>query len=135
MALSDQIHRYRLARGFSQAELARRSQISKGYVSHLESRQNRSHPTGEVLYRIAFALGVSVGELLEKQIKAVALELPELPAELREFALSEQLPDEEIAMLARIEIRGHRPRTVKDWSYLYEAIKRSIWLMDEEVDG
>jgi transcriptional regulator with XRE-family HTH domain len=135
MALSDQIRTYRIERGLTQSELARRAHISKGYLSHFENRQNRSHPTGEVLYRIAFALGVSVGVLLEKQIKPGALELPEIPAELREFALAQQLPDEVIIMLARIEIRGHRPRTVKDWSYLYESIRRSVWLMDDEEIG
>jgi hypothetical protein len=45
---------------------------------------------------------------------------------LREFAIAEQLSEEEIKMLARIEYRGHRPRTLNDWKYLYESIKRSI---------
>lgn len=133
MALSDQIKKYRLAKGYSLAELAELAKISKGYLGHLESRKNRSHPTGEVLYRIAFALGISVGELLEKQIEPDGLELPEVPEELREFALAEQLSDEEIKMLARIQLQGRRPRTVKDWSYLYEAIRRSVWLVDEEL--
>lgn len=133
MALSDQIRKYRLARGYSMAELARLSKVSKGYLSHLESPSNRSHPTGEVLYRIAFALGISVGELIEKQIESSDIELPEIPDELREFALASQLPEEEIKMLARIELRGHRPRTARDWSYLYESIRRSVWLVDEEL--
>jgi transcriptional regulator with XRE-family HTH domain len=128
MALSDQIKKYRLAKGYSLAELAKLAKISKGYLGHLESPKNRSHPTGEVLYRIAFALGVSVGVLLEKQVEPGGLELPEVPEELREFALAEQLSGEEIALLARIELRGHHPRTVKDWSYLYESIRRSLWL-------
>ena len=51
------------------------------------------------------------------------------------FAISvlQSDPDEVVKMLARIELQGRRPRTVKDWSYLYESIKRSVWLEDEKL--
>ncbi len=112
MALSDQLRKHRLKQGLSIAELARRSKISKGYL--------------DALYKIAFALGTTVSELLEKQVGKGDDELTEIPDELRAFAIAEQLPDEEIKMLARIEYRGKRPLTADDWRFLYEAIKRSV---------
>jgi transcriptional regulator with XRE-family HTH domain len=131
MALSDQIRKHRLAKGLSIAELARRAKLSKGYLGQLEKGLNGVNPSGEVLYRLAFALGTSVSELLEKQIENSNIDITEIPEELRKFALDEQLSDEDIKMLARIEFRGRRPRTVKDWNFLYESIKRSVSLEDE----
>lgn len=131
MALSDQIHKWRLVKGLSLAELARRAEISKGYLSQLESGSDSPRPSADILYRIAFALGTSVGELLEKQIEQETEELTDISDELREFALAEHLPDEDIKMLARIEYRGQRPQTMDDWKFLYESIKRSVRSEDQ----
>ena len=126
MALSDQIRSRRIEQRLSLAELARRAKVSKGYLHQMENASDTPHPSAEILYRIAFALGTSVGELLEKQIARADEELTGVPEELRQFALAEQLPDEDVKMLARIEYRGQRPRTVDDWRFLYESIKRII---------
>jgi XRE family transcriptional regulator of biofilm formation len=130
MALADQLRKYRRIQGLSMAELARRAQVSRGYISQLEKNGDCPHPSVDILYRIAFALGTSVGELLEKKVMKTDDELTDIPEELRKFAIAEQLSDEEIKMLARIEYRGRQPSTVKDWGYLYESIKRSIRLED-----
>lgn len=126
MALSDQIRRRRLERGLSLAELARQAKVSKGYLHQLENADESPRPSADVLYRIAFALGTSVGELLEKGISRGDEELTDIPDELRQFALAEQLPENDIKMLARIQYRGRRPTTVDDWKFLYESIKRSM---------
>jgi XRE family transcriptional regulator of biofilm formation len=131
MALADQLRKYRNMQGLSMAELARRAQVSRGYISQLEKDEDVIHPSVDVLYRIALALGTSVGELVEKQIMSNEDELTEVPEELRQLAVTEQLPDEDIKMLARIKYRGHQPKTVKDWSYLYQSIQRIIRLEDE----
>jgi transcriptional regulator with XRE-family HTH domain len=133
MALADQLRTYRLKQGLSIAELARRSRVSKGYLSQLEHKVYGLRPSADVLYRIAFALGTTVSELLEKTVDRDGDELTEIPDELRAFALAEQLLDEEIKMLARIEYRGQRPVTVDDWKFLYEAIKRSVRSVDKQV--
>ena len=126
MALSDQIRKRRQEHGISLTELAHRSCISKGYLSQLENNPRGPHPSAEVLYRIAFALGTSMGALLEKQIAEQNDELTDIPEGLRHIALAEQIPEEEIKMLARITYRGRRPCTADDWKFLYESIKRSV---------
>ena len=125
MPLADQIRKCRTEQGLSLSELARRSKISKGYLSQLEKKLVGPRPSADILFRIAFALGISMGTLLEKQITQINEELTDVPEGLRNFAYAEQLTEEEIRMLARIEYRGHRPRTIDDWKFLYEAIKRS----------
>ncbi len=126
MPLPDQIRKHRQAQGLSLAELARRSKVSQAYLGQLERGVNGAHPSADVLYKIAFALKTSVGELLEKQLGKSDDELTEIPEGLREFAIARHLSDKEITMLARIEYQGQRPRTFDDWNYLYESIKRSV---------
>ena|SRR5438132_10034574 len=126
MALSDQIRKRRLEQNLSLTELAHRARVSKGYLSQLESSSDGPRPSADVLYRIAFALGTSVGELLEKKIVPTNDELTDIPEALRQFALAEQLSEEEVRMLAQIQYRGKRPNKVEDWKFLYESIKRSV---------
>src|SRR5436853_2251084 len=75
VALADQIRKSRCEQGLSLSELARRSKVSKGYLSQLENSPNGPRPSAELLYRIAFALGTSIGTLLEKQIVKTQYEL------------------------------------------------------------
>ena len=126
MALSDQIRNRRLEQGLRLTELARRSHISKGYLSQIENNPNGPRPSAEVLYRIAFALGTSVGILLEKQVASTQYELTDIPKGLRMLALTEHLSEEQIKMLAQITYEGEHPETADDWKFLYEAIKRSV---------
>ena len=89
MALSDQIRKRRQEQGISLTELAHRSHISKGYLSQLENNPRGPRPSADVLYRIAFALGTSMGALLEKQITEQNDELIAIPEGLRYIALAE----------------------------------------------
>jgi transcriptional regulator with XRE-family HTH domain len=123
--LADQIRTRRTERGLSLAELARQARVSKGYLHELETKTDGPRPSADVLYRLAFALGASVGELLEKDIPRVA-ELTDVPEALRAFALRAGLSEADLRMLAAIRFRGHQPRTARDWEYLYESIRRSI---------
>jgi len=126
LALANQIRNRRLEQGLSLTELARRSHISKGYLSQIENNPNGPRPSAEVLYRIAFALGTSVGILLEKQVVSTQYELTDIPKGLRMLALTEHLSEEQIKMLAQITYEGDQPETVDDWKFLFESIKRSV---------
>ena len=55
---------WRLERGFTQEELAKEVRVTKVYISQLEAGL-QGDPSLPVLRRLAKALGVSVGELLE----------------------------------------------------------------------
>jgi transcriptional regulator with XRE-family HTH domain len=50
--------------GLSQRDLARKARVTPGYVAQLEMGVRRN-PTLEILKRLAKALGVPVGELID----------------------------------------------------------------------
>jgi len=58
----NKIKRYRKERGITQKELASKSGISIGYLSHLE-KGSRVNPSTEVMENIAYALGKSIPEV------------------------------------------------------------------------
>ncbi|HEX6480908.1 MAG TPA: hypothetical protein VF043_18865 [Ktedonobacteraceae bacterium] len=47
-------------------------------------------------------------------------ELTDIPQGLRNLALTENLSEEEVRMLAQITYWGHHPDAVDDWKFLYE---------------
>lgn len=112
------------AKGLSKAELARLAGISKAYLGALENPAHRTKPSADVLLRSAGALDTALAVLLGRTPRSGDEEVM-IPAELRMLALEEQIPEHEVRMLASISWRGRRPRTQRDFWYLYEAIKRS----------
>lgn len=57
------VRRLREARGWAQAELARRANLGQAHISLLESGARRN-PTADTLQRLAKALGVPIETLL-----------------------------------------------------------------------
>ncbi len=58
----NKIREYRQEKGISMKELAEKSKISIGYLSHLENG-SRKNPSTEVMERIANALDASIVEI------------------------------------------------------------------------
>src|ERR1700730_13534107 len=125
MALAERIKLRREQKGISAAELARAAGISKGYMSEIENADSTKpvRPSADVLYRVATALGTSVADLLEKDVRPAPREIS---PSLRAFAEKNQLPEEDVQMLADIRFRGAQPVDEWDWGFLYGAIQRSI---------
>jgi len=123
--LGERIRQRREEKGISAAELARRANISKGYLSTIESSDEASapRPSADVLFRIASALGTSAADLLGREVRRAKRRIP---ASLQEFLKERDLPEEDVAMLAGIQFRGAQPASAADWAFLYESIKRSI---------
>ena len=72
---------------------------------------------------VATALGTSVADLLEKDIRPAPREIS---PSLRLFAEKNQLPEGDVQMLANIRFRGDQPEDEGDWAFLYDAIRRSV---------
>lgn len=64
MSLGKEIHRARLAAGYSQEELAFRADVSRNYVSLLE--RDEKSPTVKLLLRLCKALGVKASTLIAR---------------------------------------------------------------------
>ena len=126
--VGERIKQRRVEKRLSAAELARRAEMSRGYLSELEAGL-APRPSGAVLYRVATVLGTTVADLLgEPETRPSDREVPTVLAELAE---REQWPEEDVQMLARIRFRGDQPQSEDDWKFLYESIRRAVVRRDE----
>jgi transcriptional regulator with XRE-family HTH domain len=123
-SIGERIKARREELGWSLSKLAEEASVSKGYLWSLEKGEVKSRPSGQTLYRIAEALGVTMSDLLGRELLIEPSQ--QRPTELLQFAADANLPDTDIEMLASISFRGQRPRTVRDWEFLYGAIQRSV---------
>lgn len=114
--VGERVRRYREALSYSLSDLARESGISRSYLYQIESGE--SSPTEEKLLALANALGVAITELL-----GIDSGQPNTSESLEQFAHQENLPPEDVRMLANISYRGKRPTSVEGWRLLYMAIK------------
>jgi transcriptional regulator with XRE-family HTH domain len=122
-AIGARIRRYRNQAGLNPSQLAAAADVSKSYLWSLENGQSEVRPSGETLYKIAKVLGVSMSDLLGRQI---LVKPPEgIPTSLRAFADEAKIPEADVRMLASIRFRGQRPQTKERWRYIYEAIRTS----------
>lgn len=85
-----------------------------------------SRPGAAILHKLAVALGVTLADLLGREVKAE--EPQDIPESLHEFARDRNLPRSDVQMLAAIAFRGERPRTAERWAYIYDAIRMSASL-------
>jgi transcriptional regulator with XRE-family HTH domain len=122
MSLGKRVRQRREDKGIAAAELARRAEISKGYLSEIESGQ-APRPSGAVLMRLADALGTTIADLLDKEVRTSSRVIS---PSLRQFAEDAGLPEQDVQMLSQIRFRGTQPSSPEDWRFLYESIKRSV---------
>jgi transcriptional regulator with XRE-family HTH domain len=127
--LGQRLRRFREDRGWTQAALAEHAGVSKPYLSELEGDAGR-RPSGQILLQLADALGVTVADLLGRQV--LPAQEPDIPPSLREFAVRRGLPESDVQMLAGIRFRGEAPRTPQRWEHIYNAIRTSQ-AMDEDA--
>lgn len=131
--IGSRIRRHREEKAISLSRLAREAGISKGYLWSLESRPQGDadqRPSAQTLYAIAKALGVTLADLLGEQL--VSDDDRPIDPTLREFAEQHQLPQADVEMLASIQWRGDRPRSVDRWRFIYQAIVSSRSLDSSE---
>jgi transcriptional regulator with XRE-family HTH domain len=121
--VGDRIRRFRQERGLNLSRLAEQAGISKGYLWTLENDPAARRPSAETLYAVAKALGVTMADLMGRELTVAPAE--DVPDSLREFADEAGLPEADIQMLASIQFRGEQPRTKERWRYIYTAISTS----------
>ena len=98
--LGENIRRYREQHGWSQAELGRRADVEYSTINALESGEQKGMRSDR-LHRVAAALGVEVGELLE----TLTQNTPPTQ-ELRDKGLSEKDLAKLTGIWARLSPRG-----------------------------
>lgn len=127
-AIGERIKSRRLEMNISLAELARRAEVSKGYLHSIESGETQS-PSAEVLFKIAHELGTTIADLLGEPETPILPDI-EIPETLRKLAQEDHLTQADIQMLASIRYRGKQPQSVGDWRFIFESIKRTVRFSD-----
>ncbi len=129
-AIGARIRGYREDKGWSLAKLAEKSELSKSYISELESPEGQhKRPSADALYRLGSALGVSMSELLGRpMIVPIVMDPPE---SLLRYAKTNDLPEADLRMLAAIRFRGEPPKSTARWDFIYQAIRNSAGMDDE----
>ncbi len=116
----------RKGKGWSLADLAKESGLSKAYLSDLENG-TAGKPNIQYIYAVAVALGVTLSELLEESgARAPSARTrskeSELPSGLRDLQIELNLSDDDVEKLAEVSFRGNRPRDKEGWLYLIETL-------------
>jgi transcriptional regulator with XRE-family HTH domain len=124
-ALGARVATHRQERGLNLSQLAAAAGLSKSYVSSIEAGDT-PRPSGETLYAIAKALGVTMSDLLGRRLLTDVNQ--DQPASLLEFANEHHLPEADIKMLASIRFRGDQPKTKERWAHIYSAIRQTEWM-------
>ena len=130
MTTGERIRKIREKRGLTQEQLAKKAEISKGFLSDVENGKRNIGSKG--LLRIANELGASVDYLLAGRVmENVESEQIIIPRELSQAAEDLKLSYRDTLDLlntsnSAVARRGNeyqKKLTVEEWKKLYQAIK------------
>jgi len=126
--LGENIRFLRTGRGWTLADLARESGISKAYISDLENG-SAGKPNIQYVYSIGRALDTTLDQLLHETVALKDADnlnagiTTDLPPGLAEVKAELNLSDSDVERLAKIHFRGNRPRDAEGWRYLVKTLK------------
>lgn len=128
MKLQDRLKELRTNREMTLKDVAARSELSVSYLSDIE--RGRTTPTLATLEALARAFEISVVDLLtgvDFAGEATDSSLPPGLADLKnDPQYQDQITDEWIETLSKIQMRGKRPQTKEDWLLLYLNLKKIL---------
>jgi len=128
MTLAERLRELRGQRGWRLKDLADKSSLSVPYLSDLE--RGRTNPSLDTLQTLAGSYGVSVNDLLapvDFYGDRTDASLPKGLAELlADPTLGAEITPEWQTTLARIELRGKRPESKRDWYEIFLHLKRVL---------
>jgi transcriptional regulator with XRE-family HTH domain len=111
------------------AELSEMSGVSKPYILQIEDGR-RKNPSGEILRKLASALGTTVADLMGAPVGISEADLEQVPRSLRYLARKKgkqlDLRKEDLEMLKLIHYRGKRISRPEDWELLFLFIRRIL---------
>jgi len=125
MGFGGRVRTIRKSLGLTLEQTAKRSKVSKSYLSQLEN-EKFSNPTTEVVMKLCGALGISVDSILGlgNNPRGIMSNI-NIPSHLRALAQEDHLNDKDITMLANISYQGKQPSSVDGWRAVLEAIRQS----------
>lgn len=126
MTPGQKIRELRQAKNMSLNRLAKRSGVSKSYLSQLENGGSTA-PSAEILMKIAKPLYTTISELLCQDTTVLATDFIDLPRGLgrliRESSVRLDIREEDVKMLRQIHYRGSVPKLAEDWEQILQTIR------------
>lgn len=113
----DRVRRARERKGYTQDTLAKRLDISRTYLSHIEGGRAQN---------LSFRLATKIAEELDIETPATDLVRSPIPASLRRYADQENLSDDIVQTLAGVQYRGRHPDSEEQWRILHQLIRATI---------
>lgn len=104
----------RTKHGWSLAEVARRTGLSRAYINALEHGRSR-RPGADALRRLEDVLGPLM----------TPRSLGGVPLGLASLARDRNLPSSEVDALASLRIGGRQPASPERWRFIYDALVAS----------
>ncbi|MCB2160672.1 helix-turn-helix domain-containing protein [bacterium] len=128
MQLGDRIRELRDQKGETLKDISKNTGISISYLSDLE--RNITRPSLQTLESLASHFDYSLIDLLkgvefagEQTNKALPPGLSEL---LNDDEFKDEITDDWVQLLQKIELRGKRPTTKREWTTLYLNLKQIL---------
>lgn len=128
MKLQDRLKELRMDRDWTLKGVAELTGLSVSYLSDIE--RGRTTPTLNTLETIAQALEVSIIDMLTGVDFAGEASQAGLPPGLAELMgddeYGQDITEEWVETLSKIQLRGKRPQTKQDWLELYLHLRRVL---------
>ena len=113
--LGERVLRARTERGWSLADVASRTGLSRAYINAIE-RGRSKRPGADALRRLEAGLGTLTG---------APVDVENLPPGLAAIADERRIPPEELLVLAGLRIQGRQPQSRERWRFIYDALVAS----------
>ncbi|MBX3084632.1 MAG: helix-turn-helix transcriptional regulator [Anaerolineae bacterium] len=126
MKFEDRARELRNMRGLTLKDLSTATGLSISYLSDIE--RGRTIPTLSTLETLAKAFGISITDYLTGVDFAGEQTLDGLPAGLKDLVedkdFEQEIDEHWINLLSKIELRGSRPQSKREWLELYLHLRR-----------
>lgn len=124
--LGQKVRFLRQGKGWTLANLAERTGLSKAYISDVENGV-AGKPNIQYIFALAQALDTTLNDLIHDVTVGTAPKprrrRNELPASLLELQRELDLSQDDVERLATVNFRGHRPRDKEGWRFLLETLQ------------
>jgi transcriptional regulator with XRE-family HTH domain len=128
MQLGQRIRELRNIKGETLKETSIKTELSVSYLSDIE--RGRTNPSLQTLETIASHFNISVTDMLAGVEFAGELTTNALPPGLVELLedkeLGREIDKDWIQLLEKINLRGKRPQTKREWLELFLSLKRIL---------
>lgn len=123
MNIGERLRELRLGNNMTLLEVREKTGLSVSHLSDME--RGRAKPSFDALGSLALCYGITMSDLMAGVDPAV-VEPSNYPAGLRELVVRGGVSDEWAEVLSRIEFRGKRPTSIRDWELLHTYLRTTF---------